>query len=214
MKTLTFHYDFLSPFAYLAFEQLPQVLDGLSVNVRYRPVLLGALLRSHKLLGPAEVPHKREQTYRHALWLGHAHGIPFELPAQHPFNPLPHLRLALAASEGGDTNRFVTETIFRDIWRGGADPADPARLAALAGRLPQVRAPDSEAVKAQLRANTEAAVAAGIFGTPTLEVEGEQFWGFDTLPALRAWLAGDPWFSQPGWRDAGNRPAWTPPGKS
>jgi len=117
MKTITFHYDFLSPFAYLAFEHLPQALAGLSFHVRYRPVLLGALLRAHGLLGPAEVPHKREATYRHALWLGHAHQVPFDLPSLHPFNPLPHLRLALATTEGGDTNRFVTETIFRDIWR-------------------------------------------------------------------------------------------------
>jgi len=214
MKTITFHYDFLSPFAYLAFEHLPQALAGLSFHVRYRPVLLGALLRAHGLLGPAEVPHKREATYRHALWLGHAHQVPFDLPSLHPFNPLPHLRLALATTEGGDTNRFVTETIFRDIWRGGADPSDPARLADLATRLPLVREPDSDAVKARLRANTDAAVAAGIFGTPTLEVDGQHFWGFDALPALRAWLEADPWFDAAAWRTAGDRPAWSPPGKS
>ena len=177
-------------------------------------VLLGALLRAHGLLGPAEVPHKREATYRHALWLGHAHQVPFDLPSMHPFNPLAHLRLALATTEGGETNRFVTETIFRDIWRGGADPSDPARLADLATRLPLVREPGSDSAKSQLRANTAAAVAAGIFGTPTLEVDGQHFWGFDALPALRAWLEADRWFDTSAWRTAGDRPAWKPPGKS
>ncbi|MDM0042994.1 2-hydroxychromene-2-carboxylate isomerase [Variovorax dokdonensis] len=214
MKTITFHYDFLSPFAYLAFEHLPQALAGLSVHVRYRPVLLGALLRAHGLLGPAEVAHKRDWTYRQVLWQGRMHDVPIDMPAQHPFNPLPYLRLALASADGADTNRYVTETIFRDIWRGGGDPSDPARVAALAARLPRVREPDGDAVKAQLRANTDAAVRAGIFGTPTMEVDGQHFWGLDSLPVLRAWLEGDPWFEQDAWKSAGNRPAWTPPGKS
>jgi 2-hydroxychromene-2-carboxylate isomerase len=214
MKTITFHYDFLSPYAYLAFEHLPQALEGLSFHVRYRPVLLGALLRAHGLLGPAEVPHKREWTYRHVLWQAHAHGIAMDMPAVHPFNPLPHLRLALASTDGSDTNRHVTETIFREVWRGGGDASDPARLSALAARLPRVREPDSDAVKAQLRANTEAAAGAGIFGTPTMEVDGQHFWGFDSLPALRAWMAGDPWFEQGAWASAGQRPAGAPPGKS
>ena len=67
--------------AYLAFEKLPEALEGLSYNVAYKPVLLGALLRHHGTLGPAEVPAKRAWTYRHVLWLGHAHGIPIEMPA-------------------------------------------------------------------------------------------------------------------------------------
>ena len=96
MKQITFYLDFISPFAYLAFEKLPETLAGLSYHVRYKPVLLGPLLRHHGLLGPAEVTPKRLWTYRHVLWLGHVHGIPIRMPATHPYNPLPHLRLALA----------------------------------------------------------------------------------------------------------------------
>ena len=209
MKTITFHFDFVSPFAYLAFEKLPETLAGLSYHVRYKPVLLGPLLRHHGLLGPAEVTPKREWTYRHVLWLGHAHEIPIDIPATHPFNPLPYLRLALSTSTGGETNRFVTETIFRDIWQGSGEPGDPARLAALKARLHPVREADSEEVKAQLRANTDEAIAAGMFGTPTLEVDGQHFWGFDSLPVLRDYLDGDPWFGERVWKDAAKRPAST-----
>ena len=202
MKHITFYLDFLSPYAYLAFEKLPAALEGLSYNVAYKPVLLGALLRHHGTLGPAEVPAKRDWTYRHVLWLGHAHGIPIEMPASHPYNPLPHLRLALATTPDGDINRYVAETIFREVWRGGgAEALDPARLAALAQRLAQLRDAQGDQVKAQLRANTDAAAARGVFGVPGFELEGKLFWGFDALPMLRAQLEGDPWFGA-GWDSA------------
>lgn len=194
MKHITFYLDFLSPYAYLAFEKLPEALEGLSYNVAYKPVLLGALLRHHGTLGPAEVPAKRAWTYRHVLWLGHAHGIPIEMPASHPYNPLPHLRLALATTPDGDISRYVAETLFREVWRGGAEAIDPARLTALEGRLPQVRDAQGDAAKAQLRANTDAAIARGVFGVPAFEADGKLFWGFDALPMLRAHLEGDAWF--------------------
>ena len=213
MKNITFYYDFISPFAYLAFEKLPETLAGLSYHIRYRPVLLGPLLRHHGLLGPAEVPNKRDWTYKHVLWLGHAHDIHIDMPATHPFNSLPYLRLALSTSHDGDTSRFVTETIFRDIWQGGGEPGDAAQLAALQARLHPVRDAQGDDVKAQLRANTDEAAAAGIFGTPTFEVDGQKFWGFDSLPILRGYLDGDPWFGETAWRHAANRPSLTARGK-
>jgi len=215
MKHIDFYLDFISPYAYLAFEHLPQALEGLSYSVDYRPVLLGAVIRHHGQLGPAEIPAKRQWTYRHVLWLGQAHGIPIEMPATHPYNPLAHLRLALAASGAPSTNRYLTETIFREVWRGGAEAADPARLAALQARLasaqPLPHAPGDAAVKAQLKANTDEAIARGVFGVPAFVVDGQLFWGFDSLPALRAYLEGDAWFDGPGWQAADQRPSALPP---
>lgn len=207
MKHITFHLDFISPYAYLAFEQLPQTLEGLSYSVAYRPVLLGALLKHHGQLGPAEIPAKRAWTYRHALWLGQAHGIPMELPASHPYNPLPHLRLALATTTDGDINRHAAETIFRDVWQGGGEAGDAARLSALAARLRLQRDAGSEEVKARLKANTDEAIARGVFGVPTCEVDGRQFWGFDGLAMLRDYLRGNTWFDGPDWEGAPQRPA-------
>lgn len=207
MKHITFHLDFISPYAYLAFEQLPQALEGLSYSVTYRPVLLGALLKHHGQLGPAEIPAKRAWTYRQVLWLGQAHGIAIELPASHPYNPLPHLRLALATTMDGDINRHVAETIFHDVWQGGGEPVDATRLAALAARLRLQRDAGSEEVKIQLKANTDDAIARGVFGVPTCEVDGRQFWGFDGLAVLRDYLRGNTWFNGPDWEGAPQRPA-------
>lgn len=206
MKRITFTLDFISPYAYLAFEQLPKALTGLSYEVEYQPVLLGALLRHHGQLGPAEIPAKREWTYQQVLWQARALGIALQVPAVHPFNPLPLLRLALACGEGGRINRYVAETVLRHVWLGGADAADPQRLAALRAALQPARDPDGDAVKAELRANTDAAIARGIFGVPTFEVGNTRIWGLDSLDMLRARLEGDAWFDSPEWQDAGKRP--------
>lgn len=215
---ITFWYDPISPYAHLAFERLPEALMGLSVQVRYRPVLFAALLKAHGQLGPAEIPGKRDWTYRQVRWLAHHHGVRLDLPAAHPFNPLALLRLGLATATDdapGETNRYVTEQLFHHVWHGGADATDPARLAALQTLLQDHMAqrqrpwlePDSEAVKQRLRANTETALAAGVFGVPTLTCGGRLFWGQDALPMLRAFLEGDAWFDGPDWTTAAQLPA-------
>ena len=202
LKHISCYLDFISPYAYLAFELLPEALTGLSYSLSYQPVLFGAMLKHHGQLGPAEIAPKRDWTYRQVLWLAHSRGIPLQMPASHPFNPLPLLRLALACSperEPGRPNRYVCETIFRHVWRGGAEAADPERLQALTRVLAPPRGVDSEEVKTQLKRNTAEAIALGVFGVPAFVVDERVFWGLDSLPMLRAYLQGDPWFDGPGW---------------
>ena len=196
MKEITFYLDFVSPYAWLAFEQLPQVLEGISHRVVYRPVLLGALLKAHGNPGPAGIVPKRAWTYRHATWLGHSTGVGLDMPARHPFHPLPLLRLALECSQDGSINRFTAGAILRHVWQGGHDALDPARLDALRTALAEQLRGDPEQAKQLLRANTDAAAARGVFGVPAFEADGRLFWGHDSLPMLRASLLGDAWFAQ------------------
>lgn len=196
MKEITFYLDFVSPYAWLAFEQLPQVLEGISHRVVYRPVLLGALLKAHGNPGPAGIVPKRAWTYRHATWLGHSTGVGLDMPARHPFHPLPLLRLALECSQDGSINRFTAGAILRHVWQGGHDALDPARLDALRAALAEQLRGDPEQAKQLLRANTDAAAARGVFGVPAFEADGRLFWGHDSLPMLRASLLGDAWFAQ------------------
>jgi 2-hydroxychromene-2-carboxylate isomerase len=201
MKPLTFWFDVVSPYAYLAFERLPQALEGLSYSVEYRPVLFAGMLKHWGQKGPAEIEPKRQWTFRHVHWLARTHGIELQMPAQHPFNPLALLRLALACGP----NRRVVEAVFRHAWRGGGDANDAQRLAALTAELQPAQDPASDALKEALRSNTEAAIASGAFGVPTIEVDGRLFWGLDGLPMLAAALGGDPWFSDGSWDEAGRR---------
>lgn len=203
MKHIIFYLDFISPYAYLAFEKLPQALMGHSYSVTYKPVLLVALLKHHGQLGPAEIAGKREWTYRQVLWLAHQHGVELQLPASHPFNPLALLRLAVACNAQGLPNRYVCETLFKHVWQGGADAADPARWQTVMQQLAPARDVDSIEVKAQLKAHTDEAIAAGVFGVPTIAVDDKLFWGFDALPMLRAYQSGDAWFEQ-NWRAVAN----------
>lgn len=207
MKQITFYLDFISPYAHLAFEKLPEALQGLSYAVRYKPVLFAGLLKHHGQLGPAEIAGKRDWTYRQVLWQAQASGIELKMPAQHPFNPLGLLRLAVACGTQGTTNRYVAETVFRHVWRGGADAADAQRLEALRQQLKPARDPAGDDVKAELKANTQEAIARGLFGVPTCEVDGKLFWGFDALPMLRAYLEGHAWFEGGDWETAAQLPS-------
>ena len=198
MKHITCYLDFISPYAYLAFEKLPLALMGHSYSMTYKPILFAGLLKHYGQLGPAEMPPKRDWTYRQVLWLAHTHKVALQLPASHPFNPLPLLRLAVASHAEGLPNRYVVEALFQHVWLGGAEAADPARLEALTAQLAPARAVNSDEVKAQLKAHTDEAIALGVFGVPTFVVDGKLFWGFDALPMLQAYLAGDPWFDD-GW---------------
>ncbi|WP_313073755.1 DsbA family protein [Melaminivora sp.] len=215
MQHVTCYLDFVSPYAWLAFERLPRELEGLHCHVSYRPVLLGALLQQHGNPGPVGIAPKRDWTLRHVAWLGHALGCGLDLPARHPFNPLPLLRLALACSDDGSVNRFVAGSVLRHVWQGGHDALDPARLDALAELLAEQTRPDPEGGRARslLRANTDAAAARGVFGVPTFEAEGRLFWGLDSLPMLRACLAGDGWFDGPAWDAAHHLPFGLPPAR-
>lgn len=199
LRDITFYFDVVSPYAWLAFQKLPEALEGISYSVRYKPLLFAGLLKHHGQLGPAEIAGKREWTYRQVLWLAHQHGIELQLPALHPFNPLPLLRLAVACDAKGTPNRYVCETLLRHVWCGGADAADEARLAQVTKLLAPQRAPDSAEVKADLKAHTDEAIARGLFGVPTVAVDDKLFWGLDALPMLRAYLVGDAWFDGPDW---------------
>ncbi len=181
MRTIRWYFDFVSPFAYLALQRLPEV----AADIEYRPVLFAGLLAHWGQKGPAEMPTKRLWTYRYCQWLAEQLDISFRFPAQHPFNPLHHLRLAIAAG----ATPPVVRRIFESIWTTGADAADPAAFESLCRELNV--APDAlsaPAVKDALRANTQDAVQRGVFGVPTFEADSELFWGVDGIDFLKAYL--------------------------
>lgn len=213
MKEIHFYFDFISPYAWLAFQALPQTLEGISHRVHYHPVLFGALLKHHGQLGPAEMPGKRDWTYRQVMWLAKQQGTVLKMPASHPFNPLALLRLAVATSANGEPNRYVVESIFKHVWCEGLEATDADRLATLQAHLLSqaslqgvAKDPQSDDVKRMLQQQTESAIALGLFGVPSMVVDGQVFWGQDALPMLRAYLEGDTWFQSSAWRDVSQLP--------
>lgn len=184
MRPAIWYFDFVSPFAYIGLHRLHELPPALAIE--YRPVLFAGLLAHFGQKGPAEIEAKRRYTYRWCHWWAQSLGIPFRFPAAHPFNPLHHLRLAIAC---GSTREAIGR-IFEALWTTGADPAEAAGFGQLALALgvdaAQLGAPEA---KNTLRRNTDEAAARGVFGVPTLEIEGELFWGADAVDFARAFLA-------------------------
>ena len=214
MTDIHFYFDFISPYAWLAFKALPKSLEGISHRVHYHPVVFGAMLKHHGQLGPAEMPGKRDWTYRQVMWLAKQQGTDLQMPASHPFNSLALLRLAVAASDNGQPNRYVVESIFKHVWCTGLEASDAERFAALQLHLfsqanVSLKDPQSVEVKQLLQQQTQQAIDLGLFGVPSMVVNGQVFWGQDALPMLRAYLQGDAWFESANWLDAGKLPVGT-----
>jgi 2-hydroxychromene-2-carboxylate isomerase len=185
-EKITWYYDFVSPYAYLQAHMLDR-FDG-KAEVTLTPVLFAGLLNHWGQLGPAEMSTKRIWTYRYCAFAAEQQGIPFRLPPAHPFNPVNTLRLMIAA----DSTRDAVLGAFNFIWGEGHDPSDAESFLALAARLGVEDAParvSDQAVKDQLRANTEAAIAAGVYGVPTLKIGDELFWGMDGTDFALAYRA-------------------------
>jgi 2-hydroxychromene-2-carboxylate isomerase len=183
MPSVVWHFDFISPYAYLGLHALRRLPEG--SQIQYRPVLFAGLLNHFGQKGPAEIAPKRKWTYRSCIWLARRNQIPFRMPAAHPFNPLVFLRLAIAA---GSTPAAI-EIIFRTLWTTGLDPSHPLMIERLAGQLgvPMERLSDAR-VKDELRDNTERAAQNGVFGVQSLSIGDEIFWGSDAVDFAAAYL--------------------------
>jgi 2-hydroxychromene-2-carboxylate isomerase len=181
------YFDVISPFSYLALGEIEQLAER--IRIAYRPILFAALLERWRHLGPAEIAPKRLHTYRLCIFEAERRGIAFRFPPHHPFNPLKPLRLLVAL----EATPLAVRTVMDSIWRDGLDLSAEQGwqmtckslgldVAAATARV------EASATKAGLRANTEAAVKAGLFGVPTLQIGSELFWGVDALPMARGFL--------------------------
>lgn len=186
-RTLAWYFDVISPYAYLHSADLLERLPA-GVTVVPKPVLFAGLLNHWGHKGPVEIPAKRVHTYRQSAWLVERRGLPFRMPPRHPFNPLPALRLLCALGPSLHQAHIACRFVFGE----GGDPSTPEGIRALGAELGVA---DPEALAAQdnarqaLRANGEAAIAAGVWGVPTAEIGGELFWGADSFPLMLDWLA-------------------------
>jgi len=195
VQQIRFHFDFLSPYAYLAWTQLHALAERTGASVEPAPVLLAGLLNHHGQKGPAEIPAKRIYVFKDTLRRAALLGVPIAPPPSHPFNPLLALRAVLAAPE--DKRRALVDALFAATWghaaEKGVERPEVVRAATQAAGIDAdlVELASTQPVKDALRASTEEAIAAGVFGVPTMRVGGELFWGLDSLDLLERHLRGE-----------------------
>jgi 2-hydroxychromene-2-carboxylate isomerase len=190
---VTFYFDPVSPYAWLAAKAIARI-EAAGAQVVFQPVLFAALLNAHGNKGPAEIPAKRQYIFRDVMREAAREGLAFKGPPGHPFNPLQAMRMCLALTRQDERRKFAI-AVMKACWEQGEDVSDAAvllRVAAscgLSGTALQ-SAVQQPAVKMQLAADTEQAIADGVFGVPTFRVGDELFWGADRIEALLRHLQG------------------------
>lgn len=202
MKKVEWYFDYVSPFSYLQWaHQLPR-LEG--VDIELKPVLFAGLLKHRGHKGPAEMRDKRRFVYRQVVWMAGRFGVPFRMPAAHPFNPLPLLRLSIARGNRPD----VVERLFGFVWRDGHIPPEAKPWQALMDELDATEeATRDPAVKQRLVDNGEEAISKRVFGVPTLVVNGEVFWGVDGFDFFLDYLDDPAVIDTPAMNAADNLPS-------
>ena len=195
MDPIRFYFDFLSPYSYIAWTQIHPLAERHGRAVDAVPILFAALLGAHGTKGPAEIPAKRVYIWKDALRTARVLGLPLAPPPAHPFNPLLALRVASTDLSRTERRRLV-DGLYRATWEFGQGVTDPevvARIADAAGLdgAALVRAAQTDAVKARLRMQTDEALAHGAFGVPSIVVDGELFWGYDSFGHIGRRLSGN-----------------------
>lgn len=187
-----FLFDYISPYAFIAWRRIHALAEAHGRAVEAVPILFAGCLKAHGHKGPAQIPSKRIYVFKDCLRTAAVEGIDLHPPPRHPFNPLLALRVT-GLDMPRDARKALIDRLFDEVWtngRGVEDPAVVAEHCAAVGLSDGIERATQPEAKLRLRTATEAAIAAGAFGVPTMLVDDELFWGFDCFAHLARYLAG------------------------
>ena len=184
-KTIEFWFDFGSPTAYLAWTQLPALARRAGAELAWRPMLLGGVFKATGNRAPGEIAAKGAWMRGDLRRWARKWGVALNPNPHFPVNTLRAMRGAVAAQRAGELAAYA-EAMFRAMWIDGKNVAEPEIFAAVvsgagfdaAAYAERIADPE---IKQALIAATEEAVSRGVFGAPTMIVEGELFFGQDRL---------------------------------
>ncbi|MDE0388797.1 MAG: 2-hydroxychromene-2-carboxylate isomerase [Rhodospirillales bacterium] len=197
--SLDFYFDFSSPYGYLAAERIDGIAAKHRRSVTWRPMLLGAVFQkiggSPLVNQPMKGPYSQHDMLRSAR----LHGITFNVPDNFPVNSIAACRAYywLADSDAAMARDFA-QALYRGYFVENRDLSQPETVVAAAQALgvdghALVAAVQDQAIKDRLRAVNDAALDRGVFGSPTVFVGGEMFWGHDRLEMIDRWLETGGW---------------------
>ncbi|WP_341891039.1 2-hydroxychromene-2-carboxylate isomerase [Variovorax sp. YR752] len=197
-RSIDFYFDFSSPYSYIASEWVEALAARHGRTVVWKAILLGATFQAAELKPPVAHPIKREYSLHDFERSARFAGVPLKNP---PVFPIPTQNAArvfwwLAAQDRDRAAQWARHCL-RAYFARGVDLSDPAQLGQLAVDF-GLEAGAAEAAwndpvwKSRLKAENEAAIAAGVFGAPFFMVDGEPFWGNDRRPQIERWLEKGP----------------------
>ncbi len=202
-QTLSFYYDYSSPYGYLASERIEAIAARHGRTVRWCPILLGAVFRITGSVPLTEQPMKGDYALHDFKRSAREHGLDYSHPETFPIATVAAARVSVWAREHDDPaivdqTGTLVHALFRALYVDNRAINDAAVVSDVASRVGLERAAIDAAladgaVKDQLRQDIDAAVALGVFGSPTIDVDGELFWGSDRLDQIDRWLERGGW---------------------
>ena len=193
---LEFHFDFSSPYGYLAAQKIEALAARHGRAVDWRPMLLGAAFKQSGMAPLTEIPLKGDYSRRDFARSARYHGVAeFRMPEKFPIPTQAAARIMLWAKAGDAALGVrVAKALYRAYFHEGRDISSPdvaADVAAEAGadRAGARAAVDDPAMKDALKREVDGAIGRGVFGSPFVFVDGEPFWGIDRFEQIDRWLA-------------------------
>lgn len=194
-QALDFYFDFSSPYGYFAATRIDALAQKYGRPVNWHPVLLGPMFKTTGGAPFPSIPIKGDYALRDIERTARLHNIPFKLPQ--PF-PMPtqlaaRAMLWIGQTQGAAKAVEFAKRVYAAYFVEGRNITEAETIAAIGASLainPEalIEAAGSVAIKDQLKADVEAAMARGIFGSPFMIVDDEPFWGFDRFDQLEAFL--------------------------
>ena len=186
MTELDFYFDFGSPTAFLANSRLRQLQQEYDFKIHYKPVLLGGIFKATGNSSPVMVAAKGEYMLKHDLpRYAQKYSVALKFNPHFPINTLQLMRAATGLLDKSNFDSFIN-TIFKAIWIDGLNMGDEMVLQKVLSDSnfnshDIFKLASSDSVKEILIANTDSAVKRGLFGVPTIFINGEMFFGQDRL---------------------------------
>ena len=186
-KTVTFCFDFGSPYSYLAYNYLSPIKDA-GAQIELKPVLLGGIFKATGNQPPATVQKKGEYMFRDIQRWSKKLNVSFKMNPYFPILTVPHMRGAILAQKKNILEDYM-QSMFDSMWLKGLNLNDQeilTKVASESGIDPNDFAEgiSSDEIKDELRLNTQFAIDKGAFGVPTYFFENEMFWGIDSIKFL------------------------------
>jgi 2-hydroxychromene-2-carboxylate isomerase len=195
-KPIDFYFDFSSPYGCLAAELIEALAQRHAREVRWHPILLGVVFKATGMTPLTEVPLKGEYSKRDMPRSARFHGIAgFRMPSHFPIATQVPARIVLKVRQQDPAQvAAVVKALYRAYFFDDIDISDADTAAAIAARSGSDAAGfraavDDPAIKDALRQEVAEAIAAGVFGSPFIVVDGEPFWGIDRFPQIERWLS-------------------------